>query len=197
MRPLSSSFRESLLRSSRRGLFEFSLPNVATLSSLVMVALFATWQILVARADAAQDTYADIAKHQAEIAKHQEKFANLENELLMSQRLMLSSAGADGIQVATYAQLEYTAQLLASADREFSVLSQSLSLAALVTEARSVPLARRFVQLQKEYMLKRISTSADFIEQNKHRAKDPETSRLLLEARDLLRSSVSLIQRIP
>jgi hypothetical protein len=195
--PHSSSFRESLLRSSRRGLFEFSLPGVATLSSLVMVALFATWQILVSRAYAAPDTYGDIAKHQVEIAKHQEKFANLENELLMSQRLMLSSAGADGIQVATYAQLEYTAQLLASADREFSVLSQSLSLAALVTEARSVPLARRFVQLQKEYMLKRISTSADFIEQNKHRAKDPETSRLLLEARDLLRSSVSLIQRIP
>jgi hypothetical protein len=195
--PLRSSFRESLLRSSRRGLFEFCLPNVATLSPLVMVALFATWQIVVARAYAAQDTYADIAKYQAEIAKHQEKFANLENELLTSQRLMLSSAGADGIQVATYAQLEYTAQLLASADREFSVLSQSLSLAALVTEARSVPLARRFVQLQKEYMLKRISTSADFIEQNKHRAKDPETSRLLLEARDLLRSSVSLIQRIP
>ena len=162
-----------------------------------MVALFATWHVLVSRADAAQDAYADIAKHQAEIAKHQEKFANLENELLMSQRRMLSAAGADGIQVAAYAQLEYTAQLLASADREFSVLSQSLSLAALVTEARSVPLARRFVQLQKEYMLKRISTSADFIEQNKHRARDPETSRLLLEARDLLRSSVSLIQRIP
>jgi hypothetical protein len=195
--PLSSYFRESLLRSSRRGLFEFSLPGVATLSSLVTVALFATWHVLVSRADAAQDAYADIAKHQAEIAKHQEKFANLENELLISQRRMLSAAGADGIQVAAYAQLEYTAQLLASADREFSVLSQSLSLAALVTEARSVPLARRFVQLQKEYMLKRISTSADLIEQNKHRAKDPETSRLLVEARDLLRSSVSLIDRIP
>jgi len=161
-----------------------------------MVALVATWQIFVSPAHA-QDPYGQVAKFQAEIAKHQEKFANLENELLMSQRRVLSSASTDGIQVSAYAQLEYTAQLLASVDREFSVLSQSLSLAALVTEARSVPLARRFVQLQKEYMLKRISSSAEFIEQNKHRAKDPESSRLLVEAMDLLRSSMFFVERIP
>jgi len=184
------------MRSDRRGLFEFSLAAVATLSPLLMVAPFATWPILVSPAHA-QDTYANVAKLQAEIATHQEKFASLENELLVNQRRMLSAASNDGMQVSAYAQLEYTAQLLASADREFSVLSQSLSLAALVTEARSVPLARRFVQIQKEYMLKRFASSAEFIEQNKHRAKDPETSRLLLEARDLLRSSVSLLDRIP
>ena len=185
-----------MLRSGRRGVCEFFLPQVAALPPLVMVALFATWQILASPAHA-QDPYGHIAKLQAEIAKHQEKFANLENELLMSQRRVLSSASTDKIQVSAYAQLEYTAQLLASVDREFSVLSQSLSLAALVTEARSVPLARRFVQLQKEYMLKRISSSAEFIEQNKHRAKDPESSRLLLEAMDLLRSSVFFVERIP
>lgn len=193
--PVGSSFGASL-RSSRRALPGFSLAEVATLSALVMLALFATWPILVSPAHA-QDAYRDVAKLQGEIAKHQEKFAKLENELLMTQRRMLSSASSDGIQVSAYAQLEYTAQLLASADREFSVLSQSLSLAALVTEARSVPLARRFVQLQKEYMLKRISTSADFIEQNKHRAMDSEASRLMLEARDLLRSSVTLVERVP
>ena len=193
---LGTSFRESVLRLGRRGVFEFFLPGVAALPTLVMVALLATWQILVSPAHA-QDPYGHIAKFQAEIAKHQEKYASLENELLMSQRRVLSSASTDGVQVSAYAQLEYTAQLLASVDREFSVLSQSLSLAALVTEARSVPLARRFVQLQKEYMLKRISSSAEFIEQNKHRAKDPESSRLLVEAMDLLRSSVFFVERIP
>src|SRR5262245_43071750 len=193
---LSTPSGKSVLRFGRRGVFEFSLPEVAALPPLVMVALLATLQIVPPAH--AQDTYAHIAKFQAEIAKHQEKFANLENELLMSQRRVLSSAStADGVQVSAYAQLEYTAQLLASVDREFSVLSQSLSLAALVTEARSVPLARRFVQLQKEYMLKRISSSAEFIEQNKHRAKDPESSRLLVEAMDLLRSSVFFVERIP
>jgi len=193
---LSTSFRESVLHLGRRGVLEFFL-GVAALPGLVVVALLAAWQILVSPAHA-QDPYAQVAKFQAEIAKHQEKFANLENELLMSQRRVLSSAStADGVQVSAYAQLEYTAQLLASVDREFSVLSQSLSLAALVTEARSVPLARRFVQLQKEYMLKRISSSAEFIEQNKHRAKDPESSRLLVEAMDLLRSSVFFLERIP
>ena len=196
MMRLSSSPRESLSRSGRRGLFGFSLPNVAMLLPLVLVALFATWQMLVSPTHA-QDTYANAAKLQAEIERHQEKFATLENELLVNQRRMLASASNDGMQVSAYAQLEYTAQLLASANREFSVLSQSLSLAALVTEARSVPLARRFVQIQKEYMLKRFASSAEFIEQNKHRAKDPETSRLLLEARDLLRESVSLLDRIP
>src|SRR5262245_50595821 len=192
---LSTPSGKSVLRFGRRGVFEFSLPEVAALPPLVMVALLATLQIVPPAH--AQDTYAHIAKFQAEIAKHQERFANLENELLMSQRRVLSSASTDGVQVAAYAQLEYTAQLLASVDREFSVLSQSLSLAALVTEARSVPLARRFVQLQKEYMLKRISSSAEFIEQNKHRAKDAESSRLLLEAMDLLRSSVFFVERIP
>ena len=192
---LSTSFRESVLRLGRRGVLEFFL-GVAALPGLVVVALLAAWQILVSPAHA-QDPYAQVAKFQAEIAKHQEKYASLENELLMSQRRVLSSASTDGVQVSAYAQLEYTAQLLASVDREFSVLSQSLSLAALVTEARSVPLARRFVQLQKEYMLKRISSSAEFIEQNKHRAKDPESSRLLVEAMDLLRSSVFFLERIP
>jgi hypothetical protein len=167
----------------------WSKQHSATLSPFVMVALFATWQIPVSPVHA-QEIY-------AEIAKYQERLQKLENELTTSQRRMLSSANPEGVQVAAYTHLEHTAQLLASANREFGVLSQSLTLAALVTDAKSVPLARRVVELQKEYMLKRLSMSADFIEKNKHRAQDPETSRLLLEARDLLRSSMQVVDRIP
>lgn len=157
--------------------------------SRFLTAVFATWQILGSPSHA-QDIY-------AEIAKHQEEYVKLESDFLTTQRRMTSTAGTDGIRVVTYTQLEYAAQLLSSANREFSVLSQSLTLAALVTDARAVPLAMRVVQLQKEYMLERISNSAEFIEKNKHRAQDAETNRLLLEARDLLRSSVPFVERIP
>jgi hypothetical protein len=168
----------------------WSKPHRATLSLFMLGALFATWQIPVSPVHA-QEIY-------AEIAKYQERFQKLENELATSQRRMLSSANPEEVQVvAKYTHLEHTAQLLASANREFGVLSQSLTLAALVTDAKSAPLARRVVELQKEYMLKRLSMSADFIEKNKHRTQDPETSRLLLEARDLLRSSMLVVNRIP
>jgi hypothetical protein len=88
------------------------------------------------------------------------------------------------------------AQLLVATNREFDVLNMSFVLASMVTEKRLVPNANRIKDLQRSYMTKQVSISVQYIEKTMPRVKDPETMRLLLEARDLFRSSSDLIQRM-
>jgi len=65
-----------------------------------------------------------------------------------------------------------------------------------VTDQRLIPHARNILDGQKQYMVKRITSANDFIEKSMYRIKDQETSRLMLEARDLLRTSAELVNRV-
>lgn len=131
-----------------------------------------------------------------EIAKHQERYEKLETEFTTSQARIISSVGTFEAQQMAYGQLESVGQLLVSMNREFDVLSMSMALASLVTDKRAVPNANRFIELQRGYMTKRTSNSVQYIEKIMPRAKDQETTRLLLEARDLFRSSADLLDRL-
>ena len=93
-------------------------------------------------------------------------------------------------------QLEYVGHLLGSAGREIAVLDHTLQLATLVTDGRAIPLARRYVELQRDYMVKQMMLSVAHIEKTIHLAGDQETSRLLLEARDLLQSATDFVGRL-
>ena len=132
----------------------------------------------------------------AEIASHQEKFDKLENEFDTSLRRILSSPGAYAAQEVAYTQLEYVADRLASANREFTVLITLLTLADLVTEKWAIPAAKRTIDRQKDYMIKSMTNAAAFIEKRIQRSRDQETTRLLLEARDLMRVSVEFVRRL-
>ncbi len=132
----------------------------------------------------------------AELTKHQERYGKLETEFTTSQARILSSVGTFEAQETAYGQLEYVGQLLASMNREFDVLSMSMALASLVTDNRAVPIAKRYIELQRGHMTKRTSSSVQYIEKIMPRAKDQETTRLLLEARDLFRSSADLLDRL-
>jgi len=132
----------------------------------------------------------------AEIARHQEKFDKLENEFETSLKRILSSPGAYAAQEVAYTQLDYVADRLASANREFTVLITLLTLADLVTEKWAILAAKRTIDRQKDYMIKSITRSAAFIEKGLHRARDQETTRLLLEARDLMQVSVEFVRRL-
>ena len=72
----------------------------------------------------------------------------------------------------------------------------ALLMASMVTEKRFVPNANRVIDLQRSYMTKQVSISVQHIEKTMPRVKDPESTRLLLGARDLLRSSSDFLDRL-
>lgn len=131
-----------------------------------------------------------------DIAKHQERIERLENEFITSQRRILASENTSSAQDRTYDQLNAVGNLLGSANREFGGLARSLMLAALVTDKRAIPHARRIVETEKEFMARRFQNATGLTEKILLRATDPETNRLLLEARDILNASTELVTRI-
>ena len=132
----------------------------------------------------------------AQIASHQERIEKLENDFITSQRRILASASTSSAQDLTFDQLNAVGNLLGSANREFSALTQSLMLAALVTDKRALPQAKRIVENQKDFMVKRMQSAVEYTEKTLLRAKDPETNRLLLEARDIFRASAEFVGRM-
>lgn len=131
-----------------------------------------------------------------EIARQQEMIEKLEDQFMTSQQRILSSDIAYTGQELSYDQLNAVGNLLASTNREYTVLIQFLTLTGLVTDPRAISQARKIFSLQKQYMVKRMTNASDFIEKSMHRIKDQETSRMLLEARDLFRSSAELVNHV-
>ena len=131
-----------------------------------------------------------------EIVRQQEMIGKLEDQFITSQRRILSSDIAYAGQESAYDQLNAVGNLLGSTNREFIALITSLTLANLVTVPHAIPQARKILDTQKQSMVKRMTIKSDFIEKSMLRVKDQETSRMLLEARDLFRSSVELVNRV-
>jgi hypothetical protein len=132
----------------------------------------------------------------AEIATLQERYAKLENEFFASQARIDSSARTFEAQETAYRQLDSVSQILVSMNRELDVLNMALLMASMITEKRFLPSADRVIDLQRGHMTKRVSRAVPYIEKMMPRVKDPETMRLLIEARDLLRSSSDFIERM-
>jgi hypothetical protein len=132
----------------------------------------------------------------AEIATLQEQYAKLENEFFASQARIDSSARTFEVQETAYRQLDSVAQILVSMNRELDVLNMTLLMASMVTEKRFLPSADRVIDLQRSHMTNRVSRAVPYIEKMMPRVKDSETMRLLIEARDLLRSSSNLLGRL-
>lgn len=131
-----------------------------------------------------------------EILQQQEMISKLEDQFITSQRRILSSESAYAGQELAYDQLVTVGNFLARTNIELGALIRSLNLTLLVTDQRLIPHARNILDGQKQYMVKRITSANDFIEKSMYRIKDQETSRLMLEARDLLRTSAELVNRV-
>lgn len=138
-------------------------------------------------------TYAHAQDAFARIERHQERLEKLASDFLSSQRRILALTPTSQAQDLTFDQLNAVGQLLGAASREFSVLTQSIMLAEMVTDKRAMPHAKRIVDRQRDYMLKRMRSASEFTERTLPRAKDEETSRLLLEARDIFKASAELV----
>lgn len=148
---------------------------------LALVVLFACSSLAHA-----QDAFARIARHQDQMEK-------LGSDFISSQRRILALPTTSQAHDLAYDQLNVVGQLLTTANREFSVLTQSMMLAELVTDKRATPRAKRILEGQRDYMVQRIRSASEFTEKTIPRAKDDETSRLLLEARDIFKASVDLL----
>ena len=132
----------------------------------------------------------------AEIATLQERYAKLENEFFASQARIDSSTRTFEAQETAYRQLDSVSQILVSMNRELDVLNMALLMASMVTEKRFLPSADRVIDLQRSHMTKRASRAVQYIEKMMPIVKDSETMRLLIEARNLLRSSSDFIERM-
>lgn len=162
-------------------------PNARSSKALRVLAAAALF--LACLSAYAQDTL-------AQISKHQERIEKLESEFFTSQRRLLSFAGTSDAQFLAHDQLNAVGQWLNVANREFGVLTQSLMLASRVTDKRAMPHAIRIVEAQKKYMADGMRRMIDITEKALARAKDQETSRLLLEARDVLKGSTEFVENL-
>lgn len=131
---------------------------------------------------------------QAQITRQQERLEKLSSEFDTSQRRLLAQKNVTSIQEITIHQLGDVSDLLSKVDREFTVLTQVLMLESLVTEARFKVTAKKIVDLQKRHLASQSTGAKAFAEKTLGRAADEETSRLLLEARDLFKSSAELVE---
>ncbi len=175
-------------------------PTNHLLSSINMHRSFSSNQMIRSQLIAVVVLFAVLAQSHAwaqdvtaDISEHAKQYTNLEKDITTSKARILSSTETFAAQKDAYEQLSYVGGELSTLDREFSVLTMSILLARLVTDKRFITRAWRYVELQRDYMVKRASSLADFIEKAMGYKTDPETARFLLAARDLCRSSVDFL----
>jgi len=131
----------------------------------------------------------------AQIAKHQERLEKINSELSTSMSRIIASGIPTPEQNRAYELLNNVEYQIRAASREFQVLTHSLVLASMVTDKRMLPLAKRSVEIQKDYMVNQMQGTVTYLEKILHHT-DQETTRLLLESRDALRVSIDFVNRL-
>jgi hypothetical protein len=131
-----------------------------------------------------------------EIQKHQEQYSKLDTEFMAGQRRIASSLEMNPGQDRIFNLLFTVSGNLSVMDAQFSALQTYITLASMVTEKRWVPTSRNIVEIHRASMIKRTRVFTQHIQNVLHTATDQETTRLLLEARDLFRSSADLLERL-
>lgn len=151
---------------------------------------------LVKSAVYAQDIY-------TEIQGNLKKYENLSNEIdvnldrihgIMNNELGSSSFDSHALQ---FDRLNQLSLKVASMQREFYVLFAEMSLAGLVTDKKASVYARRYIEAQRQYIIKSGSIYIKSIEKALPGIREPEINRLFIESRDLFRSSNEFINRMP
>jgi hypothetical protein len=71
-----------------------------------------------------------------------------------------------------------------------------MNLASMVTRRQLLPHAIKTLDTYRVFMLKRTKAYSQYIEQSLHFSRDQDATRLMLEARDLFRSSAELLGRL-
>lgn len=131
-----------------------------------------------------------------EIQKLQKRLDSLEVQMYASQARLFSAGTFNTRHENANILLTNTSKNLNMINREFQALSQYKRLASMVTDKRLGPYALEIVEAQHDLLKKLNAAAIGVLEKTMHNAGDPETTRLLLEARDLFRSSAELLDRL-
>lgn len=131
-----------------------------------------------------------------EIPKLQKRMDGLEAQIWESQGRFIASEELNPRQDNALMLLTHTSKNLNIINREFQALFQYRFLAGLITGKSATQYALGVVVDQRELLKKLNKVSIEVLEKTMHSAGDQETNRLLLEARDLFRSSRDLLDRL-
>ena len=131
-----------------------------------------------------------------EIPKLQQRIDSLETQMYASQGRLLDSPPLNARQEQAYTLLSGTSQGLKMINRELQALYQYKFLASFITDKLATQYAMRLMENQRDFIKKIARGQTELIEKALHIARDQETNRLLLEARDLFRSSGELLDRL-
>lgn len=131
-----------------------------------------------------------------EIFRHQEVLLKLRDQFSDRQKHILSLENISFDQERVLDRLFTVGDYLTRTDNDLSNLVFSLQLINLVTDQRLIPRARILLDLQKKSMTGQMTLNIGFTESYLNRSKDQEVFRMILEARDLLRKSVELVNRV-
>jgi hypothetical protein len=131
-----------------------------------------------------------------EIPKLQKRMDGLEAQIYASQGRFIVSEAPNPRQDNALMLLTHTSKNLNMINREFQALFQYKLLAGLITGKSATQYALGVVVDQRELLKKLDKASIEVLEKTMHSAGDQETNRLLLEARDLFRSSAELLDRL-
>jgi hypothetical protein len=142
------------------------------------------------------ESFASSQKVVEEIQKHQVRYSKLDAEFIVGQRRIASSGKMNPGQDRIFNLLFTVSGNLSFMEAEFSALQTYITQASMVTEKRSIPISRNLVETHRASMIKRTRVFTQYIQKALHPATDQEITRLLLEARDLFRSSADLLERL-
>jgi hypothetical protein len=131
-----------------------------------------------------------------EIPKLQERIHGLHGQIIASQERLLASQPYNAREDRAFTLLDRTSNGLHMTYREFEALGTYKVLASLITGKLDTQYAMGIVVLQRDYLKKISKGQIEWVEKSLHTAGDQETSRLLLETRDLFRASAELLDRL-
>jgi len=128
-------------------------------------------------------------KWTSQIELLQSKYESTAREIITSQSRILANKQAFGSNESTYELLDLTANNLDKVARRLDALYSQLFLFELITDKANREHGRRGVERLIKELEREASSLSGFVEKTLPRAKDAETTRLILQARDLLKNT--------
>ena len=158
---------------------------------LLLLLNFAIFEVLIFASPGLAE---DIA---GSLQRHRQVIENLQDDVWSSQRRLVASTTMESRTEIAMTQLIAVDQMLESALSRLDSLEQSILFSQMVTDRQYIPRAKQMVQMNRTFTLEQSRRSVDSLERMIPRSPDGETTRLIVVARDALRSLIALVEAAP
>ncbi len=130
----------------------------------------------------------------AKIQTSQDQIVKLQNEILVSTDRIRSSIESFQSQELAYDKLIHVSDNLTSINSELDSLNRETSLSALITEPKRKSLAIKILDNHRTLISKLSALHASYAEKSLGNARDEETTKFLLAARDIFKEISEYMQ---